>query len=115
MIRTTAATLLALLALSACSGGDLSTPDSPKALADTLGCSSTYAADTTEEIGVEDVGTCQVDGHAVRLLTFANDDARDGFVEIAKGYGSRYVTGPGYAVEADGAAAEKAVRAAVEG
>lgn len=114
MIRTTAATLLALLALSACSGGD-SAPDSPKALADTLGCSSTYAADSTEEIGVEAVGTCEVDGYDVRLLTFANDEARDNFVQVAEGFGGRYVTGPGYAVEAEGAAAEKAVREAVEG
>ena len=108
-MRTCAAVLLVLLA--ACSGG--SDPDSPKAIADELGCADTFQPSSTEELGVEAVGECQMSGETIRLLTFATDDARDGFVKVAEGFGGRYVTGPAYAVEVQTAQAEAAVKDAL--
>lgn len=35
----------------------------------------------------------------MRLLTFANNDARDNFEEIARQFGARYVKGDGFLVE----------------
>lgn len=101
---------LALLLLAGCSG-DGDKPATPKELAGEIGCASTYSATSTDELGVEAVGTCTVSGSEVRLLTFASDEARDTFVEVAKSFGGRYVTGPGYAIEAQSADVETAVQA----
>lgn len=100
--------IAALLLLAACSSGG--SVDSPKALAEKIGCADSYSSGTTEEVGVEAVGQCRVDGKKVRLLTFANNDARDGFVQVAQGFGSRYVTGDKFAVECNDAATEAAVK-----
>lgn len=105
-MRTCAVLLLVLLA--ACSGG--SSPDTPKAVADELGCSDSFHATTTDELGVDAVGECDFSGETVRLLTFATNDARDGFVQIASGFGGRYVTGDKFAVEVQSAKAETAVK-----
>jgi hypothetical protein len=104
-MRTCAVVLLVLL--TACSGG--SSPDTPRALADELGCADSFRSSTTDELGVDAVGEWRVSGETVRLVTVATVDARDGFVAVARGFGGRYVTGPAYAVEVQTATAEAAV------
>jgi hypothetical protein len=109
MIRKTLYLLVAAALLTACGGGGAAI-DSPKALADELGCADSFHATTTEELGVEAVGECEFSGQTVRLLLFANNDARDTFADVAAGFGGRYVKGDGYLVEVKGAAAEAAVK-----
>jgi hypothetical protein len=104
------ATVVLLAALPACSGGSSGGNATPKSLADTIGCTSTYIPDTTDEVGVKSVGDCVLNREQVRLLTFADDDARDDFVKVAKGLGIKYVTGPRFAVEVHSAAVESAVK-----
>jgi hypothetical protein len=123
----TAATLLAiaaLLAISGCGGSSeraAGTPQeaesarTPAALAKRLGCESTYVVDSTDEIAVEAVGICTFEGQEIRLLTFANDEARDTFKEVAEQSGSRYVETKQALVEVEGEAVEKAVQARLDG
>jgi hypothetical protein len=123
-MRLLAAVTVAVALVSGCSSGASETNtksaaekpaavsvDSPKALAEKLGCADTFKMDETEELGVEQVGRCEVDGQEVRLLTFANDSARDQFTEIAEQYGERsYVPGEKFLVEVDTAELETAVK-----
>jgi hypothetical protein len=112
MIRTMRiSAVVVVFLLAACSGGE--SLDSPEAVAGKLGCADTFSDTSTDELGVEAVGECRVSGETVRILMFASDDARDGFVEVAQGFGSRYVTGDGFAVEVNSAPAEQAVKDAL--
>jgi hypothetical protein len=111
-IWAVAAAVVVLVALPVWIGGAGSDGGAtPKSLADTIGCRASYIADTTDEVGVESVGECILGGGQVRLLTFADDDARDNFVKVAKVSGNRYVIGPGFAVEVKSARTESAVKA----
>jgi hypothetical protein len=105
-IAAFAALLLTGTALAGCGGGDKL--NSPKAIADTLGCSSSYKNVQTEELGVDQAGSCRFNGQTVRLLTFADSDAQDTFLKIARSFGGRYAEGDGYLVEVKGAAVQKA-------
>jgi hypothetical protein len=106
-----------LLVLTACGGGSTpaaksavskptatTTPDvTPAQVADQLGCGATYQADTTDEIYVQAVGTCDYETYGTtRILTFANDAARDSFVTTAEGFGGQYIKGHNYAIEYPG-------------
>ncbi len=112
-MRGTVTAVLLAITLAGCGGGatgggeDLSTP---KAIAQKIGCEG-YADTTTEELGVEKVGTCKVNGEDVRVLTFASTEARDTFKKTAEQFGGRYVEGENFLVEANSAEAESAVKA----
>jgi hypothetical protein len=66
----------------------------PNALAGRLACLDTYRE---PHVG-DGFGSCELDGVTVHLYTFANNQARDQFIETAKDLGGRYVTGPNYAI-----------------
>jgi hypothetical protein len=103
-----------LLVLSACGGGSSAAPKahaSPKSpafvsavtpaqVADELGCGDTYQDDTTDEFFVQAVGTCDYETYGTtRILTFADDRARDSFVTTAEGFGGQYIKEHDYAIE----------------
>ena len=97
----------ASVVLFAACGGDgegagQPTSNEPRAIAERIGCTG-LAEEPTDEIGVRDAYTCQVGGERVRILTFASADATRAFVDVAAEFGSRYVYGDGWAVEADSA------------
>jgi len=96
--------MVGLLA-SACGGGGGDATVVPSDVAEEIGCSSSYVDDTTNEIFVESVGECTFNGDEIRLLTFANNEARDNFEEVASGFGGRYVKGDGFLVEVHSAEA----------
>lgn len=103
------ALVLPLLLVAACGSSE---PPTPQAMADKLGCTG-YAPATTEEVFVQDVGTCTFEGKRVRLLTFIDNEARDGFVRIASSFGGKYVPVEAAAYEAEDTAAAAAIRAKV--
>ena len=85
------------LLLAGCGGGDGGTEvQDIEEIAESVGCESPTPA-LTEELYVQDAVEC-ADGS--RVLTFANNQARDDFVEVAEGFGGVYETGDNYAVEA---------------
>lgn len=86
----------------------------PQAMADELGC-DTFTATTTEELGVREIGTCNLDGKEVRLLTFASNDARDTYVKIASEFGGRYVVKDRQVFTSDDGATVDAINAKVSG
>jgi hypothetical protein len=96
--------------LAACGGGG-EFLDTPQAVADKLGCASTYKDVKTEEIGVDLAGSCRFEGQTVRLLTFASPESQDTFLEIASQFGGRYAEGDGYLVEVKGPEAQQAAEA----
>ena len=92
----------AVLALaSGCGGSSSGSNVVPPDVAGAIGCTSTYKDDTTEELFVEAVGTCAFsrEGIPIRILTFANNEARDNFEEVASGFGGRYFKGDNFLVE----------------
>jgi hypothetical protein len=113
---TIAATIcVAVVGLTGCGGGGSSTPKptaapktfaievTPAQVADKLGCGSTFEADSTDEVYVQAVGTCDYQTYGkTRILTFANDTARDSFVTVAEATGGQYIKGHDYAIEYPG-------------
>lgn len=77
------------LALSGCGGDDERTP------AEQAGCKDPAPAET-EELYVQEAYDCADGG---RLLTFADNEARDAFVDIAEHFGGQYETGDAWAYE----------------
>jgi hypothetical protein len=96
LARSAHAFALAALAFgtTACGGGDEG--ESITDIAEEVGCESPNPA-STEELYVQEAVDCADGG---RVLTFASNEARDSFVEIAEGFGGSYETGDRYAVEA---------------
>jgi hypothetical protein len=88
-MRTILGGLLLAASLTACGGGSEQSP------AEQSGCDSP-AASETDELYVQEVFDCSDGG---RLLIFADNTARDSFVEIAEGFGGKYTTGDGWAYE----------------
>jgi hypothetical protein len=86
----------AALLLAACGGNGGTEVQDIEQIAESVGCESPTPA-STEELYVQDAVEC-ADGS--RVLTFAHNQARDDFVEIAEGFGGMYETGDNYAVEA---------------
>ncbi len=91
-----AAALLAVV--TACGGGDSSEKyDSAGDLAAAIDCQG--FEDTTEELFTDEGGSCTVDGETVTVYTFTDNDVRDSYLEIARGFGGRYLVGDGWVVE----------------
>jgi len=80
--------------LASCGGSD--EPANITDIAEQVGCENPSPA-STEELYVREAVDC-ADGS--RVLTFASNEARDNFVEIAEEFGGVYETGDRYAVEA---------------
>ena len=93
-MRTRIATAALLLAACGGNGGGTEVQDINE-IAESVGCESPTPA-PTEELYVQDAVEC-ADGS--RVLTFADNQARDDFVEVAEGFGGVYETGDNYAVE----------------
>jgi hypothetical protein len=85
----------AALLLAACGGNGGTEVQNIEQIAESVGCESPTPA-PTEELYVQNAVEC-ADGS--RVLTFAHNQARDDFVEIAEGFGGVYETGENYAVE----------------
>jgi hypothetical protein len=95
-MRTTTIAAAALL-LAACGGGGNDTEvQDINQVAEEVGCENP-TPEPTDELYVQDAVRC-ADGS--RVLTFADNEARDQFVEVAEGFGGVYETGDNYAVEA---------------
>lgn len=104
--------VLTLVTLAAACGGDSETGreggaagdggefDSPEAIAQVLGCSGFEEGDS-EELGVDEDGTCQLQEEEIHVYTFARTEARDTYIEIAKQFGGEYVIGDNWAVQYD--------------
>jgi hypothetical protein len=93
-MKTMIATVALLMAACGSNGG--TEVQDINEIAQSVGCESPTPA-PTEELYVQDAVEC-ADGS--RVLTFANNQARDDFVEVAEGFGGVYETGDNYAVEA---------------
>lgn len=112
--------VLTLVALAAACGGDGETGreggaagdggefDSPEAIAQVLGCSGFEEGDS-EELGVDEDGTCRLQEEEIHVYTFARTEARDTYIEIAKQFGGEYVIGDNWAVQYDDNSVGKAV------
>jgi hypothetical protein len=111
MQRTPILAAIVLSLTPGCGGGSGDSTVVPRDVAEEIGCSSSYKDDTTEEFFVEAVGKCTFENEEIRLLTFANNEARDNFEEIARGFGGRYVKGDGFLVEVGSADAADHVEA----
>lgn len=88
--------MLSTVLLSCTSGEDLPTPT---AVAERLGCLSTFESGRIEGLVTVDVGSCRLAGRKIRLLVFKSTDARNAFAELTKGSGARYVEGNEFLVE----------------
>lgn len=86
-----------LLTLTACGGGGSEGYESAAALADAIGCQG--FKDTTEEMFTDEGGSCTVDGEEVSIYTFTDNETRDSYLEVAEGFGGRYLVGDGWLVE----------------
>src|SRR5687767_8988994 len=87
------------VALVACGDGSGSAvAQTPRALAEELRCIGFVVA-PTEELFVREAGRCAYEGSNVRIITFADNEARDSFVEAASTLGGIYVVGDRWAVE----------------
>ena len=74
------------LVLAGCGGDPASEERDAGQLAANLGC--TGFADDSEEIFVEQGGQCELDGSQIGVYSFADADARDGWIEAAALFGS---------------------------
>ncbi len=101
-----------LIALTGCSTGAQAV-NTPADLQASVCDQGTYRDSDREEWFVEKAGKCQVDGQEVRLLTFANNEARDNFREVAEGFGGRYVEGERWLIEVPDQDVERTVAARV--
>lgn len=101
------AMLTAALALSACSGSDSPGGDvkSGQDVADLVGC--TGFEPTSEEMFVTEGGPCDLDGEEITVYYFADSDAKDGWVEIASGFGDVSLTDGDWLVSAELATLDK--------
>lgn len=94
------------LLLTACSGGDEAGDiSSGQDLADAIGC--TDFSNDSEEMFVAEGGTCQLDGEEIWIYYFADNDARDSYVEIGSDFGGNYLVGDGWVVDAKSATLDK--------
>ena len=94
-----------------------------------VGCSGSYVVETTDALGVEEIGTCTFHGYKLSLVTFTNNAARNNYVcstcgfdgstargvieRKARQFGGRVVAGDRYLVQVPNAAAEQSVRDAL--
>lgn len=99
MKMITGVTMAAALMLTGCSGSDDGAEvDSGQAVADMVGCEGFEA--TSEEMYVTEGGPCQLDGEEISVYYFADEDARDSYVEIASDFGGNYLVGDSWVVDA---------------
>jgi len=108
------------LLVGGCSSGGASAPASAAAamtasdLAGKAGCGSSWKPGSTSP-GIKEGGRCQIDGVDVYVYTFADDAARDSWLQIAKGAGAIGTFGQGSSWVIQGlqdAPARKAIAAA---
>lgn len=98
-------TLLGAFAFAGCSSGPGSDIGSGQELADAVGCSD-YTGDS-EEMFVSEGGSCTLDGEDIAVYYFADNDARDGYVEIGSDFGGNYLVGDHWVVDAKSETLEK--------
>ena len=125
LLAAFAAAALALAGCSSSSSSDagadpgLSTPaagrpyyDTVEELAGDVGCTKMAEPDS-QELYVKEHTTCTPDGSTAELAlyVFADDAARDDYLEAATHFGGAYGKGPGWVVSGDTVAA---VRTAVQ-
>lgn len=92
--------LAATMVLAGCSGGDSGGGEdvgSGQDVADMIGC--TGWTDDSEEMFVTEGGTCDLDGEEVGAYYFADDEARDNYVDVASGFGGLYLVGDGWVID----------------
>lgn len=89
-------------------GGD---PPSVEALMDSAGCEGEIIP---PQLFSHETGRCELDGHEVTVATFASNEQRDHWVEIAQEVGSTVVVGDRWAVSGFGAAGPEAFAEAMK-
>ena len=96
---------------------------------DSLGCSTSYVAKSTEVLGVEEMGTCEFRGSEISIVTFRDNASRNNYVCATCGYnvtteageiestarrlGGRFVAGDRYLVQVPDWVSEQGAREAL--
>lgn len=104
----------AALLLAACSGSEDGAGDiaSGQDLADAIGC--TGFSNDSEEMFVSEGGTCQLDGEEIFIYYFADNAARDNYVDVGSEFGGNYLIGDNWVVDAPSATLD-AIKADIGG
>lgn len=96
-----------VLALTACGSGATTSgttsqaPQTAADLATKIGC--TGYTQSSEEMYVKEGGDCTLNGQTVYVNTYADDTARDQYLEVAKSTGGTYAQGPKWVIHGDDA------------
>ncbi len=70
-------------------------------VADLVGC--TGFDNNSEEIFVSEGGPCDLDGEQINVYYFADNDARDSYVDMGSDFGGNYLVGDGWVVDGSSA------------
>jgi hypothetical protein len=101
MITGVTVALATMAVLAGCSssdsgdGGD--SVGSGQDVADMIGC--TGWADDSEEMYVTEGGTCDLEGEEVGAYYFADNEARDNYVDVASSFGGLYLVGDAWVID----------------
>lgn len=104
-------------------------PSNRVKLTESLGCSTSYVAKSSDVLGVEDLGECQFRGASISIVTFVDNGSRNNYVcstcafnadtearaieSTARGLGGRFVAGERFLIGVPDWASEQAVREAL--
>lgn len=87
---------VAVVGIAGCSNSGTSAnaeATTPESVATSIGCTN-VTSDSTHEIYVKSVSTCQLGGKQVRLYSFANETDRDNWMKVATSFTGSGTTFP---------------------
>lgn len=96
---------LCAVVLTGCGGSGGPDVSSGQDVADAVGC--TGFENDSEEMFVSEGGTCTLDGEEIQVYYFADNAARDNYVDVAKQFGANMLMGDHWVVSAESATLDK--------